>query len=570
MIPMQYASVYHRPMSEYAFPTDERHLVFRLRTARGDLKAVTFFYADRADMSSELPFTPAEMPLVRSDMLYDWYEYTLETDWQRVAYYFLLDDGAEKCRYAGDQFEKMSAHIERAEYFQYPFNHKADLFRVPAWAGDCVVYNIFPDSFADGKRAISCRGRRMEWNGYPSVSKHGGTIAGIRENLDHIAALGCGCIYLNPVFAAGAYHKYDLLDYEHIDPCFGTDEEFAALVEEAHTLGIRVIIDGVFNHISSSHHAFRDVLEKGKASPYHGWFYALPDPLVLPEENEQPKYVCFSYVANMPKTDTSDPSLRKYFCDIGAYWINRYHVDGWRLDVANELDDGFLRAFRAAVKAADPDALIIGEVWENAEHYMHGDMLDSAMNYDFRRFCTQFFAERVLTAEEFDLRVSTLLTRYRSQAVRTQLNLLDGHDVSRFITLCGGDRGRMETAVVFQMTFPGMPCIFYGDEKGMEGLSEEEYRQPMAWDSTSEAEVMYRGLTALRREHSALRSGSYRTDTAAGRVYAYTRADEHETVHVVINAGDAPVPYAPAGKILLQKGLERGILLPDGYCIAGE
>lgn len=567
---MQYASVFHRPMSEYAFPVDSRHLVFRLRTARGDLKSVTFFYADRADMSPELPFTPAGMPLVRSDMLYDWYEYTLETDRQRIAYYFLLDDGETRCRYAGDQFEKMSAHIERAEYFQYPFNHKADLFRVPEWAGDSVVYNIFPDSFADGKRRISCRGRQTDWKGFPSAGKHGGTINGIRENLDYIASLGCNCVYLNPVFAAGAYHKYDLLDYEHIDPCFGTDAEFAALVDEAHGKGIRVIIDGVFNHVSRYHFSFRDVLEKGRKSPYYSWFYELPDPLTLPAEGEQPKYVCFSYVADMPKTDTSDASLRKYFCDIGAYWINRYHVDGWRLDVANELDDGFLRAFRAAVKAADPDALIIGEVWENAEHYMRGDMLDSAMNYDFRRFCTQFFAEGILNAEEFDLRVSTLLTRYQSQAIRTQLNLLDGHDVSRFITLCGGDRERMEAAVAFQMTFPGMPCVFYGDEKGMEGRSEDEYRQPMDWNAVSAFEEIYRKLIALRGAHSALRSGSFRTDVTAGHVYAYTRADERERIHVIFNMGGEPVPYTPEGKILLQKGFERGILMSKGYCISGE
>ena len=230
---MQLASVLHRPMSEYAFALDESHMVFRLRSARGDLRSVSFFYADRADMSSELPFTRVEMPLVRRDMLYDWYEYTLETVWQRIAYYFLLSDGENECRYAGDQFEKMSAHIERAEYFQYPFNHKADLQKIPAWAREAVVYNIFPDSFANGEGKISCSGKQETWNGFPSSSTWGGTVNGIHSNLRYIRSLGFNCIYLNPVFAAGAYHKYDLLDYEHIDPCFGTDEDFRALMEVA-------------------------------------------------------------------------------------------------------------------------------------------------------------------------------------------------------------------------------------------------------------------------------------------------------------------------------------------------
>lgn len=567
---MQYASILHRPMSEYAFPADSEHLVFRLRTARGDLKSVTFFYADRADMSSELAFTPVKMPLVRSDMLYDWYEYTLETKWQRIAYYFLLCDGKIECHYAGDQFEKTSWHIERSEYFQYPFNHKADVHRIPEWAKNSIVYNIFPDSFANGTRHISCQSKRTDWNGYPSESTYGGTIKGIRDNLDYIADLGCNCIYLNPVFAAGAYHKYDLLDYEHIDPCFGTDEEFASLVDEAHGKGIRVIIDGVFNHISWYHYSFQDVLAKGKDSRYYGWFYELPDPLVLPEKDEAPQYVCFSYVANMPKTDTSNDSLKQYFCDIGTHWIQNYHVDGWRLDVANELDDGFLRAFRTAVKAANPDAIIIGEVWENAEHYMHGDMLDSAMNYDFRRFCTQFFAEGILNAEEFDLRISTLLMRYSSQAVQAQLNLLDGHDVSRFITLCNGDKDRMEAALVFQMTFPGMPSIFYGDEKGMSGLSEAEYRHPMVWDQSSVFEKIYRKLIALRKEKEVLKTGHYRTDVAEGQLYAYTLTNGNEQIHVMINMGQTPVAYVPNGNMLLQKGLERGLLMSKGYCISGE
>ena len=565
---MQLASVLHRPMSEYAFALDESHMVFRLRSARGDLRSVSFFYADRADMSSELPFTRVEMPLVRRDMLYDWYEYTLETDWQRIAYYFLLSDGEHECRYAGDQFEKMSAHIERAEYFQYPFNHKADLQKIPAWAREAIVYNIFPDSFADGEGKISCSGKQETWNGFSSDSTWGGTVNGIRGNLRYIRSLGFNCIYLNPVFAAGAYHKYDLLDYEHIDPCFGTDEDFRALVEEAHGLGLRVIIDGVFNHVSWNHWSFRDVQKNGKASPYYDWFYELPDPLRLPEEGETPEYVCFSYVANMPKTNTACDSLKAYFCRIGEKWIRDYHADGWRLDVANELDDGFLRAFRKAVKAANPDALIIGEVWENAAHYMNGDMLDSAMNYDFRRFCTQFFAESILSAEEFDLRVSSLLMRYKQQATEAQLNLLDGHDVCRFLTLCGGDLDKMEAALVFQMTFPGMPGVFYGDEKGMTGLSEAEYRQPMKWNDKSPLEGVYRTLIGIRKENPALTRGRYETVRAKDKLYEYRRTDEGQTVSVAINMGDCDVPCDAGSKIILQKGYIGGLLKAKGYCIS--
>ena len=565
---MELTSIIHRPMSEYAFPTDERHLVFRLRTKREDLKKVTFWYADRADMASELPFKPQEMPLVRRDPLYDWYETVLETDWERIAYWFELTDGTETVRFAGEVFEKQNAHIERSEYFQYPFNHRADLPRVPEWLSSAVVYNIFPDSFADGKRHISGEKKTADWHGLRCESLNGGTLRGITENLDWLEEMGFNCLYLNPVFVAGAYHKYDLVDYMRIDPCFGTEENFRELVRKAHEHGIRVILDGVFNHVSQYHFSFQDVLKNGKGSPYHDWFYSLPDPVKVPEGDEMPGYTCFSYVANMPKTDTSCPALRDYFCEVGAYWIREFDTDGWRLDVANEVNDDFLRCFRKSVKAVKPDAVIIGEVWENAEHYMHGDMLDGAMNYDFRRFCTQFFAERILTAEEFDLRLSSLLMRYNANMLPAQLNLLDGHDTCRFLTSCGGDPDRAEQAILFQMTFIGMPSVFYGDEKGMTGLTEPEYRAPMVWESRTETEKIHRRMIRLRKEHSALMRGTFRTVRTDGGLMEYEREDGNETVRIAVNTGETDAEVSPIGEILLQKGTGCGLLKTGGYLVS--
>lgn len=565
---MQYASIFHRPMSEYAHPLDETHMVFRVRTARADLKSVTFYYADRADMASELTFYPLEMPLVRSDMLYDWYEVVLETVWQRVAYYFLLDDGEKQCRYAGECFESMSAHIERSEYFQYPFNHKSDLAIVPDWAKEAVVYNIFPDSFADGKRSISCCGQNKTYNGFPSVSNYGGTINGIRKNLDYIRDMGFNCLYINPMFAAGSYHKYDLLDYFHVDPCFGTDEDMKELVQEAHAMNIRIIVDGVFNHVSWNHFSFQDVLANGKASPYYEWFYALPDPLVLPKDGEVPQYTCFAYVANMPKTNTACPTLQQYFCDVGVHWLREYDVDGWRLDVANEVDDGFLRQFRKALKAVKADAMIIGEVWENSEHYMTGDMVDGAMNYDFRRFVTQYFAENILTAQEFDLRLSSLLMRYKKQMLPAQLNLLDGHDTCRFLSLCQGDIKKMTLAILFQMTFVGMPSVFCGDEKGMTGITESEYRRPMPWAEQSPLETVYHQFITLRKTYKALTHGYFETVHTNGMLFHYARIWDNERIDIIVNPGTESMSYTIPGKIILQNGVSCGLLKPNGYVIA--
>lgn len=558
---MNPSTIYHRPLSEFAFALDETHYVFRLRTGRGETEACKFYYADRAAMAPELDFLCLPMPKVRQDRYFDWYELRLETDFDRIAYYFELSGGGETLCYYGDCYEMVGTPT-RADYFQFPFNHRADRLSVPEWARDAIVYNIFPDSFADGKRALS-GGREA----FPAL---GGSLRGITENLDYIASMGFNCIYLNPIFAAESYHRYDTLDYYEIDPHMGTKEDLRTLVSRAHTLGIRVILDGVFNHISSSHFLFRDVLEKGRESQYFSCFYRLPETPRLPVPGEMPSYTCFSYVPNMPKTNTADPWLRRYFCEVGTYWIREFSVDGWRLDVANELDDGFLRAFRTAVKEAKPDALIVGEVWENAAHYLNGDMLDSAMNYDFRRYCRRFFAEDSVSAEIFDANISALLFRYRENALFAQLNLLDSHDVSRFFSLCGEDTARMELSIVLQMTFPGMPCVFYGDEKGLAGIQEWEYRQAMAWDKSHPLEDVYRKLIALRKAHPALRYGSFRTELAAGKVYRYSRLWDGRKVTVTMNLGSTPLPVPEKGTLLLKKGEKRAIIQAWEYEVREE
>ena len=546
---MNPATIYHRPLSEYAFALDDTHYVFRLRTGKGEAVSCKFYYADRAIMTPELEFFSVPMEKFREDKYFDWFEIRLETGFERIAYYFELSDGVETLSYYGDCYE-LVGQPNRADYFQLPFNHREDRLTIPEWTKDAIVYNIFPDSFADGKRKISCN----------SEVGLGGTIRGIADNLDYIASMGFNCIYMNPIFKAESYHRYDTLDYYEIDPQMGTKDDLKAMVEKAYSMGIRVILDGVFNHISSSHFMFRDVLEHGRDSEYYPCFYQLPENPKIPEPNEYPEYTCFSYVANMPKTNTADPYLRQYFCDVGTYWIREFDIDGWRLDVANELDDGFLRAFRTAVKAAKPDALIVGEVWENAAHYLNGDMLDSAMNYDFRRYCRRFFAEETVGAETFDANVSTLLLRYRENALYAQLNLLDSHDVSRYLTLCGENTDKMELSVLLQMTFLGMPCVFYGDEKGLSGTAESEYRQAMAWEKYHPMEDIYRSMIALRKAHPALRYGNFRTIVASNSVYSYSRTWNDTRITVTMNLGDVPIQAPKHGRLLLKKGENRDII----------
>ncbi len=547
---MKKDAIFHRPMSEYAFGLDEDTTVFRLRCAGGDLEGCTFWYGDTSSPQTPVPFYPEEMHLVFHGENSDWWEVRLSGKFHRLYYYFELSGKGETFYYYGGVFSQEPS-MERSEYFKFPFNHRADIASIPDWARGAVVYNIFPDSFASSRRAVSGCGIEKHAGSVICRSRLGGTIKGIRENLDYIAELGINCLYLNPIFAAGQYHKYDTIDYFHVDPCFGTDADFRALVEESHARGIRIILDGVFNHCGSQFFAFRDVLEKQENSPYASWFYRLRFPVRYPETGEKPNYECFCYERLMPKLDTANSEVCDYLCQVGEYWLREYGTDGWRLDVADEADDAFWREFRRRCKRVKRDALLIGEVWGDARHWLSGDMLDSAMNYDFRNHCRHFFAEGSIDAHTFAGRCGDMLMRYKKQIAAVQLNILDSHDTSRFLTLCKGDKRRLKLAVLFMCCFVGMPCVFYGDELGTEGLDELDFRRAMPWrDGDRELLAFYQEAIALRLRYPALQDGELNFLRAEPNEYLliFERKSPDERIVVTLNASEDTV-YLSDGEI---------------------
>lgn len=572
---MNKSAILHIPMSQYAYGTDERHVTIRIRIGRADIKKCVLFYGDRACRKTPVIFQKAEMHVEAQTRLFDYYQVELENPYKRMCYYFELEDDTERILYYGDQFSHYTVD-DRSEYFQLPFNHRADIVRPPEWAKDAVIYNIFPDSFATGKGKISGVGKEREFQGLKTRGKLGGTIQGITENVDYFKELGVNAIYINPIFAAGEYHKYDLIDYFHIDPCFGSNEDFKRLVEVFHENRIRVIIDGVFNHCGWKFFAFEDVVKNGEKSSYKDWFYGLQFPVVRSDNPEDyPNYECFGYEHLMPKLNTANKEVEEYFCKVGRYWVKEFHIDGWRLDVASEVNDTFWRSFYQEVKSVNSEAILIGEVWESANHWLDGTIFDSTMNYDFRKHCKRFFGEESIDAFEFDSRVTDMRMRYRSQTVSAQLNVLDSHDVSRFLSLCGGDKSRYRLAVIFQMTFPGMPSIFYGDELGITGIEEAEYRKPMPWGKEDELYPFFHILIQLRKEEAVLRRGMYRTIQAESdsRVYIYERYLEKEQIRIILNMEEQQISLAEkllAGNLLLSRGLKTNRLEPKGYIILKE
>lgn len=565
---MQLQAVQHIPLSNYAFAIDEHTLIIRLRTAKADVTACTLYYGDRVCVHDPIEVTETPMQKISADDLFDYFEAEVSTEFTRICYYFALSDGTEQVFYSGYGFSPRM-ECSRTRYFQFPYIRREDIPSIPGWAKEMVMYHIFPDSFANGKEQLAEKKSVVEENGIQYTNERGGTLKGILESVDYIRNLGINCVYLNPIFAAESYHKYDTVDYFRIDPCFGTMEDFRELVQTFHQAGIRVILDGVFNHCGSGFFAFQDVLKHGEASRYKDWFYKLKFPIAY---TTPPNYEAFAYVREMPKLNTGNPEVMEYFARVGAYWIREADIDGWRLDVANEVNHEFWRNYRKAVRAEKKDALLIGEIWEDSEIWLMGDQFDSTMNYTFSDICREFFAEHRISMKEFDGKIHRMLMRYPWNVTLAQMNFLDTHDIPRFLSYCKNGAADFKLAVSFLMTCAGAPSVFYGDEQLLTGVTEPEYRRAMNWDSSQEEIVKYfTKWIGIRRKYPALQEGGYETaivDETAG-IYGFYRYTAQQRLLVLLNTSgrvqQITLPKEQGSFVDVETGITYGneVFLPE-------
>lgn len=366
----------------------------------------------------------------------------------------------------------------------------------------------------------------------------GGDLQGVIDHLDHLTELGITGIYFTPVFTATTNHKYDTEDYMQVDPHFGDVDTLKRLVDACHERGIRVLLDAVFNHAGRTFAPFVDVLEKGEDSEYKNWFHIREYPLQV--VNNIPTYDAFAFEPLMPKLNTEHPEVKEYLLKVAEYWIKEVGIDGWRLDVANEVDHEFWRDFRKVVKRANPEAYILGEIWHESAPWLEGDKFDAVMNYPFTDAVLDFFVYGTLDAEGFAHSIGRQLSRYPLQASEVAFNLLDSHDTARLLTVAEGDKNVMKLAALFQFTFMGTPCIYYGDEIGMDGAGDPDCRKCMEWDPERQDRDLfnfYRKLIEIRGSHPALRTGrfTFLEAGAGGSKLAYERSLGDDLIIVLIN-----------------------------------
>ncbi|MBZ4663758.1 MAG: alpha-glycosidase [Caloramator sp.] len=507
-------AIYHQSDSTYSYPLDEKTLCIKLRTKKDDLKRAILCYGDRYEPVPRVTMFEKEMNKVFTDDLFDYYEIQISPSFNRICYYFKLEDEKETVYYAQQRFYKEPPE-DRNRYFIFAYICRGDLYKAHSWWRDSIFYQIFVDRF--NKEELD-----EAWFDEPTNKRmFGGNLKGIIQKLDYIEELGVNAIYLTPIFESPSCHKYDTIDYYDIDKSFGNKNIFKELVEKCHKRGIRVILDAVFNHTSSEFFAFKDAMKKGKKSKYFDWYFI----------NEDGTYEMFGQSKNMPKLNTTNDEVKKYLLNIAKYWIEEFDIDGWRLDVANEIDHKFWREFREAVKSVKEDAIIIGEVWDGAESYLRGDQYDSSMNYPFMHAALEVFARGNMNLKEFDSYMQNLYARYRRDIRYNLLNLIDSHDTARFLYECKNDKEKLKLAAFYMFTTIGIPMIFYGDEVGLSGANDPHCRITMDFQNIDkELFSFYKNLTRLRKEVKALKVGEYKRYYVDEDVYAFSRFVDDEEV----------------------------------------
>lgn len=493
-----------------------------------------------------------------------------------IWYYFIIRRG-EQTFYYGNNAAELGGVGQILSYPppSYQISTYLPEAVTPAWFKHAVVYQIFVDRFYNGLpegKILNPRPGSLlhaDWQDTPVYTRDmetgailaydffGGNLAGVMAKLPYLAELGVTAIYFNPVFASPSNHKYDTADYLTIDPMFGDNNLFAKVCAKAGEHGIAVILDGVFSHTGSDSLYFNqegsyDTLGayQSKASPYYSWYKFIDHP---------DTFESWWGIGTMPNVNEEDPSYQHFIIDgpdsVLKYWL-KAGVKGWRLDVADELPESFLRKFYKTLKEQDPEAVLIGEVWEDASRkvsyghlrqYFDGTELDSVMNYPFRKLVLDFMLGW-RDAQAVHRRLFNLYENYPKENFYANMNIIGSHDVPRILTLLAEappeaahsklnafkhrltpaqrelGLARLKLVVLWQMTFPGTPCIYYGDEVGVEGYSDPLNRRTYPWGrEDKELLAWYKKLVGLRRSHQVLRTGEWLLLCAADDVYGYVR-----------------------------------------------
>ena len=566
---MDLAAIFHEARTPMCCMTDPETLQITLRTGRE---------VERAELICADPYEAGiaggeEAWQGRRIAMEPWLELehhqlwriVLKPPFRRLRYVFALTQAQEQWYCYEDGLRPVLQLDGRVQCFQMPWMNPADCIAPPDWVRHTVWYQVYPDRFCRGG---SGRPGALPWRHGPvtNAERFGGDLAGIAQKLPYLAGLGVNGLYLNPIFAARSFHKYDTTDYTRVDPDFGTEADLQELVRQAHANGIRVMLDAVFNHCGPGFAPWRDVVEKGPGSAWRDWFFVNRWP-VEEGRTDDGRYFSFSFHGGMPKLNTNHPAVQDYLIGLCEDWVRRYDIDGLRFDVGNEISHAFLRRLRVRLKALKPDLYLLGEIWHDAPAWLEGDEYDAVMHYPLQSAVRRFFEDESLPARAFGWQAGRCLAAYAPQVSAAQFTLLDSHDTIRLRSrVRSEDEFWQQLAALF--TLPGSPCVYYGTELALEGGRDPDCRRCMPWDELdtgagrARLDAM-RSLIALRRTEPDLQGSAVTFCPGSGRLVRYRRG----SVEVCLNAGTAPAALMPGGTALFARGWDGRTLAPGGTLV---
>ena len=539
---MEYSAIYHDMDKRFCYAINKDLFVIRVQVKKDDMKEIILHCEDKyIPMECKDTRKTILMKKIATSQFHDYYEAQLQMHLICLRYYFeFTDTQGEKIYYGNYEFSK-ECITNRDRMFDCPQNlREEEMFEVPDWAANKVVYQIFPARFAASQQVD-----KEQWYKAPisSMDDLHGDLRGIIEHLDHVQNLGIDVLYMTPVFKSNSSHKYDTIDYYQIDPSFGTTEDLRELVQEAHKRGMKIVMDAVFNHTGREFFAFEDIMEKGEKSKYLDWYYIEKFPLKS-ERGEIPNYKCFGYYGGMPKLNLKNPEVEKFITDVACYWIKECNIDGWRMDVGDEISHYFWKNFRRAVKAVKKDILIIGEIWHYAGDFLEGDEWDTVMNYPFYLNLIDLLADEKIQVSQFIQNLGYLKGRLNKKCYPLMWNLIDSHDTARFLHLCNDNKKKQHLAAAFQLLLPGMPMIYYGDEYAMPGANDPDCRRGMYWDEEYQDKEMYewyKRLIQVRKSHACIVEGELAgivTEDEEGTI-VLIRKNGEETIAMIFNCSSS-------------------------------
>ncbi len=553
---MNESAILHFPESKFCFATGGGGVCLRLRIAKSDFPdKISVIYGGKYAFATERE--SADMRRKAEDRLFAYYTATLRLTDLRLAYVFEITYGGKKYYYSEDGLtDSYDFSLSYYNSFQYAYINECDILKPVNWMQTATFYQIFIDRFNIGDTQKDTSYINMKWGDKPTPKSFaGGDIKGITVKIPYLEELGINALYLTPIFSSVSNHKYDISDYYAIDKNFGTENDLKKLVGVAHAHGMKIVLDAVFNHCSENLSQFQDVLKNGKKSKYYGWFIMKGD--------DPPEYECFAACKYMPKFNTSNPEVCEFLIGIATYWIKEFDIDGWRLDVSDEVSHDFWRQFRKAVKAAKADCVLIGENWHDANAYLRGDQFDGIMNYAFTKACLDFYAFKKFDARAAAEKLNEILMRNTDAVNEMLLNLLDTHDTHRFLSMAGGDKNKLLSALALTYFYTGAPCIYYGTENAMEGGYDPDCRRTFDWSCEKKdnpVKSLIKTLTGLKHD----------IGFAAAEAEIYSENGllivKRGRYCLAINESGKAVKYS-VGTVICRNEYQNGVIKSGGFAV---